>query len=758
MYNKHKIDLDSIESNLVLTIEQHKKNTLFVNDQIKNHEAKYQLKEGCTYDYSFSSKEYSLRCPSHKTIVKRHKAMPSLGTIQPNIYVGTLKLEIYTIANPSDCIEFPLEVQSVKANYREDYRYMLNNIAEICTDLILQANSPVNQSLEINPSIDNETLYQRFAFIKSMIESEEFDLGIHKIISNPSTTWKTKESLSDVRKIKRFSNQQVRSLISNSNRIPLPKMHPLQKVANSVASKVISTESYEDVDTNENRFIKHALNSYKQFCEDIQNHKNAKYQLKQESKPVIEKLENLLQSNFFKSISTPQTLNLNSPLLQRKSGYREQLKLWLQFDLAAKLVWQGGDDVYKAGKKDIATLYEYWLFFKLLKVIEEVFSVSGLNIEELIKPSEGGLSLQLKQGKFTAINGVYNKGNRNLNIRFNYNKSFKGYSEEGQRQKEGSWTTRMRPDYTLSIWPEQLSDEQAESLEQIVHIHFDAKYKIANLNAFLDSDLDSEKEENKKGYYKNADLLKMHAYKDAIRRTSGAYVLYPGTEDKTLVGFHEILPGLGAFSIPPKHGSNPTRNLEIFLQEILDHFLNRSSQRENISSKTYDITKDGKGDVLNESIPEYIGDNKLIPNETSVLVGYCNSSDQYEWIKKTKLYNFRTGSGNGSLVLDKETVDAKYLLLHRKGDNDSCDFWKIISKGPKVYSRHNLESKGYPKAKDEKTYRRYYLVIEIENITDIEFKNKRYKFKELTNYKTKSESAYPFTSSLTELMRSIVND
>ena len=30
---------------------------------------------------------------------------------------------------------------------------------------------------------------------------------------------------------------------------------------------------------------------------------------------------------------------------------------WLQFDLASKLIWQGGDDVYKAGKKDIALLY-----------------------------------------------------------------------------------------------------------------------------------------------------------------------------------------------------------------------------------------------------------------------------------------------------------------------------------------------------------------------------------------------------------------
>ena len=35
------------------------------------------------------------------------------------------------------------------------------------------------------------------------------------------------------------------------------------------------------------------------------------------------------------------------------------------YDLAAKLIWTGGEDVYGVGKRDIATLYEYWLFFIL---------------------------------------------------------------------------------------------------------------------------------------------------------------------------------------------------------------------------------------------------------------------------------------------------------------------------------------------------------------------------------------------------------
>ena len=91
------------------------------------------------------------------------------------------------------------------------------------------------------------------------------------------------------------------------------------------------------------------------------------------------KISNLLNQSFFKGISRPTSLKLHSPVLQRKSGYREVLNAWLKFDLAAKLVWNGGDAVYGAGKKDIAVLYEYWLFFTLLNLLKDVFELNPLS-------------------------------------------------------------------------------------------------------------------------------------------------------------------------------------------------------------------------------------------------------------------------------------------------------------------------------------------------------------------------------------------
>src|SRR5690606_11229831 len=228
-------------------------------------------------------------------------------------------------------------------------------------------------------------------------------------------------------------------------------------------------------------------------------------------------LEGQLHHTLFKDISRPSTLKLNSPVLQRKEGYREVLRVWLMFDLAAKLIWKGGDDVYSGGKKDIATLYEYWLFFKLLDLFQTLFEMEPGGISDLIQETADGLNLQIKQGKHTALEGVYDTGSRKFNIRFSYNRSFGG---KKTYPDAGSWTTTLRPDYTLSFWPFGISESEAEEQELIVHVHFDAKYKIANLTDILpqnaESELNEEKTENRKGIYKNADLLKMHAYKDAI--------------------------------------------------------------------------------------------------------------------------------------------------------------------------------------------------------------------------------------------------
>lgn len=747
-----------LSDKIQLEILERQSGSLFDEEYAEEHnEVRHQLVEGCFYDYAINDSNYFLgEVPGN--IVQSHKVSKNLGTIAPNIFVGTLFIPVYRNGDIEPLYNIPLEVRSKKTDYRKDYRDMLEFITEKCTDLLLQVNSPVYQNFEpdFTKDISPEVLYQRFVFTKSIINSGDFADAVHQIVTSPVTTWKEETEYRDVRNLRRLSNNTIKQLVKGNNRTSLPENHYLyQRGLKSLPTKVQSSRKTDSLDTAENRFIKDALETFLKFCVEINaKAKNLKKggMIEKESALLIFELESYLHHTVFNEISKPETLNLNSPVLQRKEGYREVLRVWLMFDLAAKLIWKGGDDVYAGGKKDIATLYEYWLFFKLLDLFQSLFKIEPAGLESLISISKDGLNVQLKQGKTTPLKGVYESGNRKFCVQFNYNRSFKG---KNNYPDSGSWTTTLRPDYTLSVWPFGIDESQAEKEELIVHIHFDAKYKVDNLFQITDKDLEDElneeKIENKKGIYKNADLLKMHAYKDAIRRTGGAYVLYPGTEKLELSGFHEIIPGLGAFAVRPSKSEEGTEKLKEFISKVIQHFMNRASQREKMALKSFQVYENPPNDEgqVDDFLPEAYGNNRhLIPDETYVLVGYCKSPEHAVWLEKEKKYNFRTGTGNGSLHLDIKTVTARYLLLHTSGDSHSNQLWKIVSKGPKVYSKGDLRKTNYPSPKHD-----FYLVIDLEMVKEPELVNQKWVFKELEGYKKGNASAYPFTCSLAELVR-----
>src|SRR5205807_2548341 len=91
----------------------------------------------------------------------------------------------------------------------------------------------------------------------------------------------------------------------------------------------------------------------------------------------------------------------------------------------------------------------------------------------------------------------------------------------------------MRPDCSERIRPDGSTPSRVSTQELEVWLHFDAKYRVDNLLAQLTSAPDSDemsRDSMTSGGAKRDDLLKMHAYRDAISRTAGAYVLYPGLE------------------------------------------------------------------------------------------------------------------------------------------------------------------------------------------------------------------------------------
>ncbi len=768
------ISLDEIESGLILSVYPEGNSDFRIIDSFdatEFSESQYQILEGNTYEYHFNKENYRLQI-GVPGIVIPSKRQPSSGRIVPNIYVGTLTFEITDTARKDFCHKLDVEVLATKFNkeldksYRENYRYMLESITDKCTELLMQINTPIYQTFEIDFDSEKGTIYQRFCFVQSIIHNKIFTESIEKIISNPKTSWEEESASTDIRRIRRINNHSLRQIISGSNRMALPENHSVRKYGiDSVPLRINHFRKIENIDTPENRFIKYVLETFKRFCEECLAvfDKFRMTKPTDEARYLIHKLDIHLNHPFFKEINPPTSLKLNSPVLQKRSGYREILNRWLQFDFASKLVWKGGDDVYKAGKKDIATLYEYWLFFTLYDLVKEKFEIEHISFDDkaynhLIVETNDGLNVMLKSGKHTALQGTFTKRNRDLNIKFSYNRTFKG-GVKYQDKISGSWTAPLRPDYTLSIWPKMFTEKQAEANESIVHIHFDAKYKIDNFYQTVHSDLegeelekelDKEDKDERKGGYKNMDLLKMHAYKDAIRRSGGAYILYPGTKEQPFRGFHEIIPGLGAFSVNPSFGNADIKELSNFIDLVIEHLLDRTSQREKLSNATYHIFKQPKidNDVLHERIPEYSDVDKIFADETPVLIGFYKSEQQLQWILKNKLYNLRTGTNRGSLPLSEMNMNAKYLILHGKSELVTDKIFKLKTTGTTIFSQKDLIKKNYPDPKHE-----LYIVFRIEKDVSEDFENIRIDLRKLPRFALNRNSTKPFSTTLKQVLQ-----
>lgn len=544
-----------------------------------------QLLEGVSYDFEFVPPVPGAklrggavrRSPLSSPLLER-------GRIDPGAHTGVLDLVL------EDHIGAPLarafvEVRSAKLGYRTQYRRMLADIAERAVELLADLRAPAGVRMKPDYELSSSSLTQRFFFVKHLLSSSNFRGAIAQIVERPHET--TIAEQVDVRADRglRGGSGLARQLAGAATRVPVPATHPLaRRGVTSLPRRFETNRPEPSRDTAENRFIRFALRDFADFLTRI--HSLLSRRDRERSAAVLvdcrtlqNYVEEILSGPVFRDISDrDQILPLGSPVLQRRADYREVLRAWIQFNLAAQLSWDGADDVFLAGKRDVAQLYEFWVFFRILEVCERQFELRGEALANLFKFGEDGFAFVLKSGRALDLTGLWKREGRALQMRLSYNRTFKRRpNPPGDAERSfpnaGSWTQPMRPDYTISFWPTSLTEAQAEAADRMSHLHFDAKYRIEALAELFGAGEIDEAEPGLAavlGSAKRSDLLKMHAYRDAIRRSVSAFVLYPGSETRKWRSETEILPGLGAIALAPGDNTG-VRDLELFFSEAADY-------------------------------------------------------------------------------------------------------------------------------------------------------------------------------------------
>lgn len=700
-----------------------RKNTLFILSSLEErqfNEESIQLVENGIYEYELIDIVAGLDIKDNPIVVpSRINSSLRKGRIETGSFNGLFPLFLED-KNGNTIGRATIEIRSTKVNYREDYRRMLDYIGNKCNDLLLDIKSPTQLKLVSDPSKDPDTIQQKFAFIKSILDSREFKDAVNRVTSSGHKNLIDEHVRQDIRKNIRANSNTIKQIAQSQSRMSVPPSHGIHRLLSSkginnpsIPTYLTVTKKIEVNDTPENRFIKYTLQVYSDFLSKIEKimskKKNvADKRLLKDVKKLNEFLYETLSVNFFRGLPEPTYIPFGSPVLQKKAGYRELMQVWLRFHLAANLIWEGSDDVYGSGKRDLPLLYEYWLFFQLLELVSRKFSLSEPPVNKLIEMTPDGFYLKLKSGKQLVIDGIYNKKGRNLHVQFSYNKTFNWTSHRGE---QGSWTQQMRPDYTLSFWPAEFSSKEAERQELMVHIHFDAKYKVDNIEGLFgknNENLDEEKERQRAGVYKRADLLKMHSYRDSIKRSEGAYVLYPGTQDKTWAGYHEILPGVGAFAITPGKTGEAVgiSGLSDFLNNVVEHLCNRSSKREQLSFNNYIIQNSYTEENIFSELPErkeYSSERERPIAETNIVVATLDNQDVLNWIIDTKIFASDFNILSGVISVNPLLFMASHVLLLSKWNQKVNGLFKI-NNGPLISTFDKLKSLIFPDAKNDCMY------------------------------------------------------
>ncbi|NFL97247.1 DUF2357 domain-containing protein [Clostridium botulinum] len=451
-----------------------------------------------------------------------------------------------------------IEVITYKLNYYEDFKNLLDSIADQIVDLVLQVGEATGVSFETDFERKSED-YIKIIYLRQMFEDERLKHSLEAIRRNPHAKLNTEHYKV---KLANLKNPDIYLIASKGAFLEYRLEGPLaNKFLGYTPNKLFETDKNETYDTPENRYIKNFLEDILWDCQRIVNSIEKRFDngrkisikwqaILNEVNGWINIIYEWLSQSFWKDIGMMQYIPSNSQVLQKREGYRNVLKLDLKYQLAIKLQWNiellfNKDYGYI---KPIYELYEIWCFFKLREVLVSLFGIEKETNLWCIDKRQLGINLKKGISSKLEFDGEYN--NRKIIIKLYYNRLFKGK----ENSKVCSYSIDFKPDYSLNI---QIPDKDVN-----VFIHFDAKYSF-HVN------MCNDKEDN---LYtaKRIHLEKMHAYKDAIRNSIGAYILYPGNLMRIFSECENSLFGVGAFPLKPNTDIDEKNNVENFIKLILD--------------------------------------------------------------------------------------------------------------------------------------------------------------------------------------------
>ena len=323
-------------------------------------------------------------------------------------------------------------------------------------------------------------------------------------------------------------------------------------------------EQIQSNDTQENRFLKFALNQitskYDVLKRRVENLNNVSEVKKEEMRNTLSTLQHLQRNPFFRTVGRYKGMSQESMVLHKATGYSQVYRTWNLLRRGYSLY----DGLYRLQTKDIATLYEIWCFIEVSHIVKEKLHLSDTDVDHRNRMEMNGVfTWELGKGEHSRI--LFKKDNVELaELVYNPKNTERENSEMGMKDLVVR-TVPQKPDIVL-----QLTKNDLQQGMKMTYL-FDAKYRIADRQNGVDAPPDDA-------------INQMHRYRDAIyykdydgqslkKEVIGGYILFPGDGEKADVEvsrFYKSISevNIGAFPLRPKDRHNRLL-LEQFIKQLI---------------------------------------------------------------------------------------------------------------------------------------------------------------------------------------------
>jgi len=488
----------------------------------------------------------------------KHKLL----TLYSKSYVGK---GFFDIEIGNETLEIPFEMRSKKIDYLQDYPQMLEDIAGFSTALLLDPSSPLYRNYNYTFKT-KKTLYEDFLILEYVFGKCNFE-KMYEHVRNDLH----RELLSDVEEI---VNGSVSS-IDNSSIIKMLSSDNLAYRHNGLIKGqydpmiIHGTVYRETYDMPENRVIKDLLLTIQSMVYAIDNST-----IKKKSAYIAEKLDYMKSTiddyvcdQWLSDINLITYIPFESTILRGKYGYAELFSIYQILNMGVAISQKDASDLLDGHNKKVYLVYEYWCYFKLYECLYQLSS-NKPQIQPVFDAEKKYVSIHTGKPIVFSIQ----TNDTAFNVQLYYNSSFNQKSVLFR-----SYSLKLRPDFTLLI-----DDGKTNYV-----INFDSKYKVSIKDP---DDTQTEDAYIETGCWEY-DVYKMHTYRDAIVKSLGSYILYPGKKDdeedwekyiKPLepkdwpVHNNGILPSVGAISLTP--GLNNNNQLNNAIRLILDNISKKTGE------------------------------------------------------------------------------------------------------------------------------------------------------------------------------------